>query len=648
MMHSLIDWLGLLLIRGLARLLNLLPLTWALAIARWGGHIVSMSHKRRHVAYANLKAALGRRFEAHELQQIAARTYENIAQLGIEMFRFPSFDQSYVDKFLTIEGYEKMEQALLENRGIIFLAAHFGNWELSSVVSAIVGHPMKILVREQRHSRLNDFLTAMRETHGNEMIGKGMAVREIVKALRDNQIVGILSDQSGGPDGIFVELFGRRTTTPPGVVSIAKRTECIVLPSFIIRGKNGHHRIEINDPLIIPNTGDDERDIKMGLTNYLKTLEHYISMYPDQWLWGHKRWKYTLDKTIMVLTDKKPGHEPQSQALLNIYDRVAEKHDYSIRKVMCEVEYRSSFHRFFLQLVAPLIAPFMQGHLDLLKYFLTPVSQEKLSREYADIIVACGSSTIALAHILKFENLAKIISIMKPPFPYDRMSYNLLILPKHDRFTNTKQKTIRLRTALSRTNESFLKEQSNVLREHFPLSEKRIFSLLIGGDTKNYAFDGEWARKTIDAIVSLAEREDAQILVTTSRRTRRDVINMIKEKLSNESRCKLLVIPTEENIENVVYGMIGIAEAVFVTEDSISMISESVQAGKKIFVLQMARTGLSKKHTSFQKNLAAEKLIVPCTFGTVGKWYGLSEAPNTAAEDTDCEKLFRALEESVT
>jgi Kdo2-lipid IVA lauroyltransferase/acyltransferase len=647
MMHSFVDWMGFWSIKALIFLLNLLPIRCALFLARLTGRIVYLFHKRRHVAYVNLKAALGETYESAQLKKIAAGTYENIAQIGVEMFRFPIFDRAYVEKNCSVEGYDELTKALEAKKGVIFLTAHFGNWEISSIISALLGHPMKVLVREQKHSRLNDILTSMRATHGNEVIGKGMALREIVKALHDNQIVGILSDQSGGPTGVYVDFFGRRTTTPAGAISIAQRTGCVVLPTFIIRKKRNQHVIQVNKPLVIPDTGDSAKDVETGITSYVKILEAYIRAYPDQWLWGHKRWKYTLDKSVLVLTDKKPGHENQSKALMSVFDGIAQKEGYGLKKTFCAVSYRSTLHRVLLHCIAPLLSPYIRGRLGLLKLFLRPESYACLSRVYADVVVQCGSSTAPVARLLQAENMAKIISIMKPPFPYECFDYTLVILPKHDTFKNSKQKTVRLSTALSVTDEAFLTETSATLRERFAIPEGKIFSVLIGGDTKNYAFDFNWTSKTIDAICALAESENAFLLVTTSRRTRPDIIDMIKTRLGDCDRCKLLVVPTEENIENVVYGMMGLADAVFVTEDSVSMISESIHAGKKVFVLQMARTGLPKKHAAFQKNLMAEKAIVRTTFGTLIKSFQDSPPPEQSSHENDYETLAAVLKESI-
>ena len=614
MIHSFIDWIGYWVVKSIARLMNLLPLEAALGIARFSGMVCYYFHRRRRVAYVNLKAAFSSQFTPKQLKKIARRTYTNFAQVGVEIFRFPLMDKAYGDEYIDIPHFERIPHALKKGKGAILLTAHFGNWELQAIASALRGFPMKVLAREQKHSRLNDLLVEFRSAQGNETIGKGMALREIVKALRDNNIVGMVSDQSGGSDGMYLDFFGRRTTTPPGAISIALRTGCVVLPCFIIRKPKGRHCVDVNEPLTIPHTGNQESDIKEGLHNYLRLLEEYIRQYPDQWLWGHKRWKHTLDRSILVLSDEKAGHESQSQAVLDMCGIVADEKHLQIKKEVCRVAYKSSFHRKLLFMMAPFLIPFAQGRITFLRHFLTVPSYEKLSTHYADVIIACGSSTIPISLILKRENAARTIVIMKPPYPYNLFSYDVMLVPYHDRLSPRKKKVIRLRTALSPTHPQKLAAEGKKLKEELGLTDENIMSVLIGGDTKDYIFKEKYLTQALEVLIQIAREHNYYMVVTTSRRTRADIIALVKEKLSREARCKLLVIPTEKNVKNVVFGMIDIAQIIIATEDSISMVSESVQSGKPVIVLKMAPQGMPHKHVRFQNNLIKEGMIQVSTY----------------------------------
>ncbi|MBU1862137.1 MAG: mitochondrial fission ELM1 family protein [Candidatus Omnitrophica bacterium] len=615
--HFLVDWIGYWAVRLLACCINALPFQWALAVGRFLGAVFYYCHKRKRVAYVNLKAAFGTQYTPRELKRIARRTYVHIAQIAVEMFRFPYLDEAYVDTYVQMDGMERIPQALKKGKGLMFLTGHFGNWELMGIASAIRGFPMKILAREQKHSRLNGFLNRLRSTHDNEVIGKGMAVREIMQALRHNEIVAFASDQSGGPDGVYVDLFDRKTSTPPGVISIAQRTGCVVLPAFIVRKQKGRQHVCVHEPLEIPATGNAKEDVKVGLRNYLQLLEQYVRKYPDQWLWGHKRWKYTLNRSVVFLTDDKAGHRSQVQALLELFEDVAQEKGLQLTTEICTVRYKSEIHRMFLFVIAFLCGRWMQGYIPFLRFFLLPESYEKVRTAYADVVVSCGASAVPLNILLKHENGAKNIAIMKPPFPYNHCNFDLMLIPQHDYCPVKRKNIIKLTVALSPTDTDKLKSEGKKLKEKLMLSNNNIMSVLVGGDTKDYVYDVNMVEKTIDELIRLTRERNGFLLVTTSRRTRPDIIHLVKEKLFQEDCCKLLVIPTENNIENIVYGMIDVARIIIVTEDSVSMISESVQSGKPVIVIKMAKKGISKKHVRFQNNLIDEKLITVNTYENI-------------------------------
>ena len=610
MKDSLIDSIGYWVVKIIAWFIRLLPLSSALFLGRCAGLVIYYCHKRREVAYINLKHSLSDDYSPSQIREIVKRNYMHAAMMAVELFRFPTVSKKFVDKNIEIKGYDNIENALKKNKGVIFLTAHFGNWELLGIVSSLIGLPIKALAREQKHSKLNDLLNEFRSAHGNEIIGKGFALREIVQALRNNEIVGMVSDQSGGPDGIYLELFGRETTTPTGVINIAQRTECVVLPCFMVRKKKGKHFVSIHPPIEIQNSDDKESDMRDGLSEYLKILEGYIREYPEQWLWGHKRWKYTKNRRCVILSDGKPGHVSQSQGLMNVLESNDSNQEIIFEKEICVINYKSVFHRMLLFILSPVLSFFIQSRVSILRYFLEKSSYENVIKQPADLVISCGSGTVPLSLLVAKENGAKKCVIMKPPFPYNYCKYDLMIVPEHDKFSGSKSKVLKVTTALNIVDRGRILNDGKKLRSDLNIGDKtEVISVFIGGETKKYTFDLEIYKKFLNDLCSFAEKNNFQILFTTSRRTRKDIVNITKEILSNNVLCPLLVIPTEKNIKGIVSAMLGAASIAVVTEDSVSMISEAVSAEKKLMVIKVAEKFNSKKHQAFQAALALKKLI---------------------------------------
>jgi KDO2-lipid IV(A) lauroyltransferase len=123
-------------------------------------------------------------------------------------------------------------------------------------------------------------------------IARGSATREILKALRNNEIVGILTDQdSKRIEGIFVDFLGYPAHTPIGPVVLAMKTKSLIIPMAIHGKKDGTHLIEIKKPLSLQFSGQAEKDRFFNTKLCNDALSEFILKYPTQWVWMHERWK---------------------------------------------------------------------------------------------------------------------------------------------------------------------------------------------------------------------------------------------------------------------------------------------------------------------------------------------------------------------
>jgi len=132
--------------------------------------------------------------------------------------------------------------------------------------------------------------------------------------------------------------------------------------------------------------------------------------------------------------------------------------------------------------------------------------------------------------------------------------------------------------------------------------KQRIIGLLIGGDTKNFKMDYDVIEVIADNLIKAAKECDAEILITTSRRTPKQIDELLRKRFSAQERCRLLVIANEENSEGIVEGILGLSDVVLVSEESISMISEA--ASSKSYTIVFTKGSYSdKRHMDFLKNL---------------------------------------------
>lgn len=642
-----LDYIAFFIVRGLNIIFSVVPVSLTLWIGRRLGTIAFIvNKKRRVVAYANLKAAFCKEKSPGELRRITKRVYQNMAQTFAEVLNLTKVNRKYVDRYVEVVNMERIRNASKSGRGTILLTAHFGDWELSSLVSSVEGFPIRVLVREQKMKRLNELLNRLRESNGCKVIRKGMQTKNILKALYDNNIVGILSDQDAGKNGMFVDFFGRPTSCHTGPFEIAKHTDSLILPNFIVRTRGPYHKLHLEEYIDFRDTKSPEA-VRENLQRFAKLLESYIRKYPDQWLWLHKRWKSTPVRTVLILSDGKAGHLNQSLAVAEQIRKARMLQGYAAgdtRIVVKNVKYKSRFTRSALSVCAAFSSWRCQGCMRCMKACLTKDCCEDLMAAYCDFVISCGSSLAAANIFMSWENDAKNIVIMKPGMPVGTGKFDLALIPQHDS-PGAAANIVTTHLAPTLIDEGKLKTDAESLRRRVGGLKDNAVGLFIGGDNPEFSLSEETAGSVIDNISEFCKRHDAELMVTTSRRTSGAVEKLLKTRLRGDPRCRLLVIANENNFAEAVGGMLGLCRIAVVSEESVSMISEAIASGRRTVVFRLEKkTGSPTKHERTLQNLERGG------YATVAKAEDLVSALEGALKSAaparpldDGEKIFKAV-----
>ncbi len=198
-----------------------------------------------------------------------------------------------------------------------------------------------------------------------------------------------------------------------------------------------------------------------------------------------------IEKKILILEDTKSGHATQAHAIGKEFEKLAKESppDYGIKTEYVRIEFKNRLASILFFVFSFFAYPFAQGGLHFLKWFLKPSSFEKIENAYADVIVSCGSKLTPLALWLSRENLAKMVVVMKPPFPYQSTRFDLVILPKHDKAGKMVSHHISTAIAPNLSNEESLDHYRKKLENKLPMNGKQKLSVFIGGISKAYRFD---------------------------------------------------------------------------------------------------------------------------------------------------------------
>jgi KDO2-lipid IV(A) lauroyltransferase len=277
--------------RCLAFIFYVLPLKMGLYIAALLGRLVfSLTPKYRRETIDNLRSAFPDKAEG-EIRDIAVGVFENLGRMAVELVSFPKINKSNIDDFVQVENSNIFDGELKKGKGAIVLTAHFGNWELLAATIRLKGYPGAAVGRRIYFHKYDKYLNYLRKTSDVNVIYRDQPPRVFLRVLRANGILGMLADQDvDSVEGVFVDFFGRPAYTPVGPAVLAIASGAPIIPVFMIRD-HGKHRMVIDKPVEIADTGNKEADILIATKRWSDVVESYIRRYPDQWVWMHRRWK---------------------------------------------------------------------------------------------------------------------------------------------------------------------------------------------------------------------------------------------------------------------------------------------------------------------------------------------------------------------
>jgi KDO2-lipid IV(A) lauroyltransferase len=277
-----------------ATIATLERLPWTVACAA-GERLAELGYKpfgiRRGIVERQVAAAFPEKSGTAVLE-IARNAYRHLGRTTIESALLPSIGRERVlDLVEALEGWEILESAVAQGRGVILVTGHLGNWELGGAYIAARGIPVGAIVRRMTNPLFERYLNETRRAMGTEVIHDADAVRRAPRALREGKMIAFLSDQGvKGLASTFVPFFGRPAKTPRGPAVFALRMNLPVVFGAAIRQPSGRYRFSF-EAIPVTDTGDRDADIDRIVAAYTQVLERWVRAAPEQYFWHHRRWR---------------------------------------------------------------------------------------------------------------------------------------------------------------------------------------------------------------------------------------------------------------------------------------------------------------------------------------------------------------------
>ena len=276
----------------LLRIFGLIPLRLARFIACTQELILRLFNNDLHrVSRINLRLVKPG-IDEKQLTKLTQQSVQSTLTNAFEMPIIWQHDNAWVIRHIeSITNEEIISQALAGNRGVITLCPHVGNWEVFGRKLTAYG-PTTYLYQPPKQKIMESLVRERREKSGAKLAPTSQrGIASLLKALRNNEIIGILPDQvPKGESGMFVPFLGVPSYTMTLVYSLIKKTQCRVVLGYALRTNSGFKVIfkQVDTKIYSEN-------IETSLLGLSRTVEQSLSEDFSQYQWGYKRFKKQPD-----------------------------------------------------------------------------------------------------------------------------------------------------------------------------------------------------------------------------------------------------------------------------------------------------------------------------------------------------------------
>ncbi|MDM5262933.1 lysophospholipid acyltransferase family protein [Sulfurovum sp. XTW-4] len=258
--------------------------------------VYHVDKKRRHLTITNLAMAFPEK-TPQEIVILSKEVYRELSKTITEILLMFTGKFDIDNAIKNREEVKEKLQELAQNspHGIVFMTAHFSNWELMAHFIAKNGLPMIVIGRKGNNRLIeSNITTPFREKYGNSAASKDKAMLSMMKKLKAKGNVGLLIDQkSGGSHSAKIDFFGKPAETTLSVASLKLKLDPLIVPVFVVRGSDGLYELVINAPVeyVADEIEDQQKKLEAMTLKYNQAIEDVVRKYPSQWFWMHNRWR---------------------------------------------------------------------------------------------------------------------------------------------------------------------------------------------------------------------------------------------------------------------------------------------------------------------------------------------------------------------
>jgi len=247
---------------------------------------------RKKVVFDNLSKSFPEKSD-REIKKIARSFYTNLSDVIVEMIKSLSLGLDDIQERVIFNNKEVLNDQFNQGRSVFCMAAHMGNWEwILYGFHVNFNHPVDAVYKPLTNKKIDKLMYENRSRFGCTPIPKKNSAKEIIKRSREVvRAIALVADQVPlrSEEKYWTQFLNRETAFFVGTEALARLTNNAVACFAIRRVKRGFYEVDsflIGEPPY-------EKGSHEVIEKYARKMEEYIKRYSSDWLWSHKRWKYT-------------------------------------------------------------------------------------------------------------------------------------------------------------------------------------------------------------------------------------------------------------------------------------------------------------------------------------------------------------------
>jgi len=261
--------------------------------ARFFGRLLwKYYHRGRKRALDNLHASFPEKSEEW-IRRTGKESFQQLAMFAMDFVLVPRLvrKQNWRD-YSRYKTVERAKWLMHERRGLLMVAAHYGNFEIMGYLLGLFDFNVYSIARPLDNKYLSKYLYGLRQRVGQKIIDKKGAAQLMPKITSTGATLCFIADQDAGRKGVFVEFMGRKASTYKSIGLLAITNNIPIGVGYSRRiGNRFFFEIGVNR-IIMPEEWADKEDPLTWVTQeYSNAIEQFVREDPTQYWWLHRRWK---------------------------------------------------------------------------------------------------------------------------------------------------------------------------------------------------------------------------------------------------------------------------------------------------------------------------------------------------------------------